>query len=47
MNFIDKYNNKKNVRFPFFKKTLEKLLTKEILKLLLKQELLEAKLNFF
>ena len=23
MKFIEKYNNKKNIRFPFFKKTLE------------------------
>ena len=23
MNFIEKYNNKKNIRYPFFKKTLE------------------------
>ena len=23
MNFIDKYNHKKNIRFEFFKKTLE------------------------
>ena len=33
MSFMEKYNNKKNIRFDLFKKTLE-LALKEILKLL-------------
>ena len=46
MNFINKYNHRKNIRFPFFKKTIEKLIERN-LKIIVETGTSRGKKKFF
>ena len=46
MNFLNKYNNNKNIRFPFFKKSIE-LAIKRNLKIIVETGTSRGKEKFF